>query len=823
MFRPVESATGLFQKVLSSASTRTPAGEWWELFDDIHNLPYYYNTKTGQTEWEKPQDSANIISLTAIQKSVIGQRLSLHLSTAAALSPQDQLGSVKDAVERLKIGSSTCLAASSLASPTSTNSPELPTETPISATTTPTETLTETPKVQENVPELATRPTKPKVRAASSVSFFSKSPTSSEPSPDLSPPISPTKGASGFKESGTWRKQKDGSTNSFVSTFQRAASMTLSRHSINVSQPIAMQGSFRPKSSVASTPSAPLSTSNPPPTGPNKLNGGAENFLQPARKSFQIAERARKFGIGAPIANDEAARKMSPMIMEQQQEALRKMTVSPPPTSRKLGTRGPGGSPDDPSPPPRDLSDKTLRTASGHPVLPAELQSSISQFRIAGFAQKYFSTHKKGLFRRKVPMEKMLLHQKSPLSQPLMVLNKRGVQKDALRCFKIIQKLMGERKGNGYVGPTGVELGETCVDLSIQSEDDIKLVLELIKKGLDHGELRDEIYVQMCKQLTENPSREGSIKGWHLFTILLITFSPSKNLHDYLASFLTQHATSALHPIPVMAQHCNDLLRRISKRGSRAKQLTLVEIARAQEAAFRPSVFEATLERLMGRQMAAGGEWAAWRVPRLMVFLKESVINLGGLHTEGIFRISGDLGAVAELRARIELGNYDISGISDPHVPCSLLRLWIRDLPEPVIPYDMYQLCIQGAQDKDAVARIVNSLPMWHKEMIIYLVSFLKTFNNATVRESTKMSLSNLAMVFAPTLLQCSSDDAPMLMGHLQAERTFVSTLISEVELTEDGLCIVGESTPDLQLRRLVHDSDAMLQKLDADIVPLVQ
>lgn len=27
----------------------------------------------------------------------------------------------------------------------------------------------------------------------------------------------------------------------------------------------------------------------------------------------------------------------------------------------------------------------------------------------------------------------------------------------------------------------------------------------------------------------------------------------------------------------------------------------------------------------------------------------------------------------------------------------------------------------------------------------------------------------------------------------------------------------------DLQLRRLVHDSDAMLQKLDADIVPLVQ
>ncbi|KAF9327356.1 hypothetical protein BGZ91_001505 [Linnemannia elongata] len=565
--------------------------------------------------------------------------------------------------------------------------------------------------------------------------------------------------------------------------------MTLNRHTSGItSQPISIPS--RPRSGVTLDSCLPLSTSHPPASRKfHHVHAGLTNNdapLQPARKSFQIAERARKFGIGAPIANDEAARKMSPMIIEQQQEALRKMSVSPPPAHRRLSTRG-GVSPEiaqiaqlnSVSP-----SIESVVPSGAYPSLPAELQSSISQFRIAGFAQKYFSTHKKGLFRRKVPMERMLLHQKSPLSQPLMVLNKRGVQKDALRCFKIIQKLMGERKGNGYVGPTGVELGETCVDLSIQSEDDIKLVLELIKKGLDHGELRDEIYVQLCKQLTENPSREGSIKGWHLFTILLITFSPSKNLHDYLASFLNQHATTSLHPIPVMAQHCHDLLRRISKRGSRAKLLTLVEIARAQEAAFRPSVFEATLERLMGRQMAAGGEWAAWRVPRLM-------------------------------RARIELGNYDITGITDPHVPCSLLRLWIRDLPEPVIPYDMYQQCIQGAQDKDAVAKVITSLPLWHKEMIIYLISFLKEFNNATVREATKMSLSNLAMVFAPTLLQCSSDDAPMLMGHLQAERAFVSTLISEVELADEDLRIVGEAT-DLKLMRLALDSQTVLKKLDA-------
>ncbi|KAG0055632.1 hypothetical protein BGZ83_007932 [Gryganskiella cystojenkinii] len=753
---------------------QNPSGEWWELFDDVHNLPYYYNTKTGQTDWERPQDSTNIISLTAIQSTNANSIRSTSTTTITT--------------------SSTAKSSNGMTSPITGNTTPLALSAPIS-----TEASQAKPGlITADLPEKSVRNT----------SSFPKSPKNTEgtgtisPKSETSPPISPTSG-SGFRDITNWRRNKNNNnngsqqqqpptptTNSFVSTFQRAASMTLNRNSAATGiQPVAIP---RPRSTTPN--SAPLSALHPPVTlmvNGQESNGGGGNggFLQPARKSFQIAERARKFGIGAPIANDEAARKMSPIIMEQQQEALRKMAVSPPPTSR------PGDGSHVQVQPYHPQVGGRIFPPGTHPALPAELQDSISQFRIAGFAQKYFSTHKKGLFRRKVPMEKMLLHQKSPLTQPLMVLNKRGVQKDALRCFKIIQKLMGERKGNGYVGPTGVELGETCVDLSIQSEDDIKLVLELIKKGLDHGELRDEIYVQLCKQLTENPSREGSIKGWHLFTILLITFSPSKNLHDYLASFLNQHATSSLHPIPVMAQHCHDLLRRISKRGSRAKQLTLVEIARAQEAAFRPSVFEATLEKLMSRQMAAGGEWAAWRVPRLMVFLKESVVQLGGLKTEGIFRISGDLGSVAELRARIELGNYDIGAITDPHVPCSLLRLWIRDLPEPVIPYDLYQQCIQGSQDKDAVAKVIAQLPLWHKEMIVYLVSFLKTFNDPKVREATKMSLSNLAMVFAPTLLQCSSDDAPMLMGHLQAERAFVSTLISEVELSDEDLRIIGEET----------------------------
>jgi hypothetical protein len=31
-------------------------GEWWELSDDSRGgLPYYYQTKTGETVWERPE------------------------------------------------------------------------------------------------------------------------------------------------------------------------------------------------------------------------------------------------------------------------------------------------------------------------------------------------------------------------------------------------------------------------------------------------------------------------------------------------------------------------------------------------------------------------------------------------------------------------------------------------------------------------------------------------------------------------------------------------------------------------------------------------
>jgi hypothetical protein len=40
--------------------------EWWELFDETHQLPYYYKTSTGETEWSRPK-GGEVIGLRIIQ------------------------------------------------------------------------------------------------------------------------------------------------------------------------------------------------------------------------------------------------------------------------------------------------------------------------------------------------------------------------------------------------------------------------------------------------------------------------------------------------------------------------------------------------------------------------------------------------------------------------------------------------------------------------------------------------------------------------------------------------------------------------------------
>lgn len=60
----------------------------------------------------------------------------------------------------------------------------------------------------------------------------------------------------------------------------------------------------------------------------------------------------------------------------------------------------------------------------------------------------------------------------------------------------------------------------------------------------------------------------------------------------------------------------------------------------------------------------------------------------------------------------------------------------------------------------------------------MYLVRFLQEFSQADVVINTKMDSSNLAMVFAPNCLRCTSNDPKVILENARKEMAFMRTLI---------------------------------------------
>ena len=103
-----------------------------------------------------------------------------------------------------------------------------------------------------------------------------------------------------------------------------------------------------------------------------------------------------------------------------------------------------------------------------------------------------------------------------------------------------------------------------------------------------------------------------------------------------------------------------------------------------QNAPFSTTLFGVTLEEVME---LTNEKFPRMRIPVVVKVLAEAVMRLGGFTTEGIFRVPGDTEQVFALRVQLDNGNYTVGDdIQDPNTPASLLKLWMRELAEPLVP-----------------------------------------------------------------------------------------------------------------------------------------
>jgi hypothetical protein len=184
-----------------------------------------------------------------------------------------------------------------------------------------------------------------------------------------------------------------------------------------------------------------------------------------------------------------------------------------------------------------------------------------------------------------------------------------------------------------------------------------------------------------------------------------------------------------------------------------------------QDAAFNPSTFGEPLDAVFRLQERT---YPTQKVPIVLPFLADGVLALGGTKAEGIFRVPGDSDAVASLKMRLDRGAYTLEGVDDPHVPASLLKLWLRELVDPLVPSEMYNDCIAFANDAEACCAAVERLPTANRRVVLFVISFLQLFLDERVLAVTKMTSANLALVMAPNLLRCGSDSMAVVFNNAQ-------------------------------------------------------
>ncbi|XP_071617544.1 rho GTPase-activating protein 17 isoform X7 [Heliangelus exortis] len=134
-----------------------------------------------------------------------------------------------------------------------------------------------------------------------------------------------------------------------------------------------------------------------------------------------------------------------------------------------------------------------------------------------------------------------------------------------------------------------------------------------------------------------------------------------------------------------------------------------------------------------------------------------------GMREEGLFRIAAGASKLKKLKAALDCSTSQLDEFySDPHAVAGALKSYLRELPEPLMTYSLYEEWTQAAniQDQDKklqeLWRICNRLPKHYYANFRYLIKFLaKLAQNSDVN---KMTPSNVAIVLGPNLLWAKNE-----------------------------------------------------------------
>uniref|UniRef100_A0A8U7N1D9 SH3 domain binding protein 1 n=1 Tax=Corvus moneduloides TaxID=1196302 RepID=A0A8U7N1D9_CORMO len=166
-----------------------------------------------------------------------------------------------------------------------------------------------------------------------------------------------------------------------------------------------------------------------------------------------------------------------------------------------------------------------------------------------------------------------------------------------------------------------------------------------------------------------------------------------------------------------------------------------------------------------------------------------------GMKEEGLFRLAAGASVLKKLKSSLASGSNALEEFySDPHAVAGALKSYLRELPQPLMTFELYDEWVKVASLKDIDSRVqslrdtCSRLPQDSYNNLRYLIKFLAKL--AEHQEVNKMTPSNIAIVLGPNLLwsqQSTGDPMQLDLASVSSIQAVVEALIQSVDTLFPG------------------------------------
>nr|XP_056703073.1 SH3 domain-binding protein 1 [Euleptes europaea] len=149
-----------------------------------------------------------------------------------------------------------------------------------------------------------------------------------------------------------------------------------------------------------------------------------------------------------------------------------------------------------------------------------------------------------------------------------------------------------------------------------------------------------------------------------------------------------------------------------------------------------------------------------------------------GIQEEGLFRLAAGASVLKKLKYCLASGSSALDEFyADPHAVAGALKCYLRELPQPLMTFELYDDWLKATIVKESESRLellrdaCNRLPKDNYNNLRYLIRFLAKL--AEHQEVNKMTPSNIAIVLGPNLLWPQQNEG----NHVQLDMASVSSI----------------------------------------------